>query len=430
MSTEKKNLEPGLPPLLPETKTVMDTLMAADLIKKALQLAVDQDNLCLQEQIAITETPSSPFGEEIRGKDFVERFTKLGLLVVHMDEVGNVIGRRPGVGPEPRTKLIISAHLDTVFPAGTNPKVRQEGNRYLAPGISDDARGLAAILQVLRTLQEFKIQTIGDILFVGSVGEEGNGDLRGSKYLFNKSGIHIDGFISVDGVNVNRVLCGATGSKRYRVHFDGPGGHSWNAFGTPSAIHAIGRAIAKIADLQTVSDPKTTFTCGTIKGGTTVNSIAAHVEMELDMRSAGAKELDELEARILPIFEQAAKDENARWGYKDEDGVKLTLEPIGHRPGGGQKDEVSVLQAARGAMAALGIPLYSYAFASTDHNVAVNKGIPATTLGGGGKEGFNHNVKEWYEPVDAYQGPQLAMLTSLVLVGVEGVSEPVLEKRA
>ena len=414
-----------MPPLLAHVQAAVDKLVACETVKAAIEAVKRDDELTLADQIAITEVEAPPFNEQVRAEDFVRRLTELG-LEARIDEEGNVLARRAGKGNGPT--LVLAAHLDTVFPAGT--KVRKEGNRYLAPGISDDARGLAAILQVLRTLQEFKIETVGDILFVASVGEEGNGDLRGSKYLFNKSGIQIDGFISVDGVNVNRVLRGATGSKRYRVHYDGPGGHSWNAFGTPSAIHAMGRAIAKVADVQTKTEPKTTFTCGTIKGGTTVNSIAGHVEMELDMRSAGASELDELEAQILPIFEQAAKDENARWGYSDEDGVKLTLEPIGHRPGGGQADDVSVLQAARGAMAALGIPLYSYAFASTDHNVAVNKGVPATTLGGGGKEGFNHNVKEWYEPVDAYLGPQLALLTSLVLVGIDGVTEPVLEKRA
>ena len=416
-----------MPPLQAHVQAAVDKLTASETIKAAIEAVKRDDEKTLADQIAITEVEAPPFHEDVRAKDMVRRFEELGLKAT-IDEEGNVLARRAGTGNGPT--LVLAAHLDTVFPAGTNPKVRKEGDRYLAPGISDDARGLAVILQVLRTLQEFKVETVGDILFVCSVGEEGNGDLRGSKYLFNKSGIQIDGFISVDGVNVNRVLRGATGSKRYRVHYDGPGGHSWNAFGTPSAIHAIGRAIAKISDIQTKTDPKTTFTCGTIHGGTTVNSIAAHVEMELDMRSAGASELDELEAQILPIFEQAAKDENARWGYKDEEGVKLTLEPIGHRPGGSQSDEVSVLQAARGAMAALDIPLYSYAFASTDHNIAVNKGVPATTLGGGGREGFNHNVKEWYEPVDAYQGPQLAMLTSLVLVGVAGTTDPVLVKRA
>ncbi len=416
-----------MPPLLAHVQAAVDTLSACETIKAAIEGIKRDEEKTIADQIAITEVEAPPFHEDVRAKELARRFEELG-LEAKIDEEGNVLARRAGTGNGPT--LVLAAHLDTVFPAGTNVKVRKEGNRYFAPGISDDARGLAVNLQVLRTLQEFNIKTVGDILFVCSVGEEGNGDLRGSKYLFNKSGIQIDGFISVDGVNVNRVLRGATGSKRYRVHYDGPGGHSWNAFGTPSAIHAMGRAIAKVADVETTCDPKTTFTCGTIKGGTTVNSIAAHVEMELDMRSAGAQELDDLEARLLPIFEQAAKDENARWGCSEENGVKLTLEPIGHRPGGGQSDDVSVLQAARGAMAALDIPLYSYAFASTDHNVAVNKGVPATTLGGGGKEGFNHNVKEWWEPVDAYLGPQLALLTSLVLVGVDGCSEPVLEKRA
>ncbi len=416
-----------LPALLDHVQAAVDTLAGCETIQKMIEAIKRDDEKTLADQIAITEVEAPPFNEGVRAQDLARRFEELGLKAT-IDEEGNVLARRSGVGNGPT--LVLAAHLDTVFPAGTNVKVRKEGNRYLAPGISDDARGLAVILQVLRTLQEYDVKTVGDILFVCSVGEEGNGDLRGSKYLFNKSGIAIDGFISVDGVNINRVLSGATGSKRYRVHYDGPGGHSWNAFGNPSAIHAMGRAMAKIADVQPIANPKTTFTCGTIQGGTTVNSIAAHVEMELDMRSAGAQELVDLEAQILPIFEEAAKAENARWGFSDEDGVKLTLEPIGHRPGGGQSDEVSVLQAARGAMAALGIPLLSYSFASTDHNIAVNKGVPATTLGGGGKEGCNHNVNEWYEPVDAFQGPQLAMLTSLVLVGVVGCTEPVLLKRA
>lgn len=416
-----------LPPLKACVQEKIDILAAHETVKACVEAIKRDDEKTLADQIAITEVEAPPFHEEERAKYFAARLEEMGLTAT-IDKVGNVLARREGTGNGPT--LVLAAHLDTVFPAGTDVKVRKEGNRYLAPGISDDARGLAAILQVLRTLNEFNVQTVGDILFVASVGEEGNGDLRGSKFLFNESGIAIDGFISVDGVNVHRVLSGATGSKRYRVHVDGPGGHSWNAFGTPNVIHALSRGISKFADLQTKTAPKTTFSCGTIHGGTTVNSIPAHVEMELDMRSAGAAELEELEALILPCFEQGVKEENARWGYSDEDGCKLTLEPIGHRPGGGQSDEVSVLQAARGAMGALGIPLLSYSFASTDHNIAVNKGVPATTLGGGGKEGFNHNVKEWYEPVDAYEGPQLAFLTSLLLVGMVGVTEPVLVKRA
>lgn len=404
------------------------TLCALPAVQAALSDIKRDEKVTLADQIAITEVEAPPFHEKNRGFNMIERFKALGLEDVTMDPEGNVIAVRRGAGNGP--VLVLAAHQDTVFPAGTDVKVREENGILHAPGISDDARGLAVILQVLRTLEEEKIETVGDIYFVCTVGEEGNGDLRGSKYLFHKSGLPIDGFISIDGVDIHRVLSAATGSKRYRVHFDGPGGHSWKNYGYPSAIHAMGRAIAKIADVEPCADPKTTFTCGTIAGGTTVNSIAAHCEMELDMRSAGARELDEIEAQILPLIEAACKEENARWNAEGENIVKLRLEPIGHRPGGQQDDSTSVLQASRAAMAALDIELKKYDVASTDHNIAINCGVPATTLGGGGAEGNNHNVKEWYDPKDAYLGPQLALLTALVLVGVKGVTEPVLEKRS
>ena len=416
-----------LAPVLANVTQAAAKLTACADVKDALAAIRRDEKLTLADQIAITEIEAPPFHEETRGKDLVRRFKELGLVDVTVDSEGNVLARRPGSGSGP--VLVLAAHQDTVFPAGTDVKVREENGVYHAPGISDDARGLAVILQVLRTMQEKNIQTVGDVLFVCTVGEEGNGDLRGSKYLFFKSGVHVDGFISVDGVDVGRLLYAATGSKRYCVHFDGPGGHSWKNFGTASAIHAMGRAIAKIADVRPCEDPKTTFTCGTIKGGTTVNSIAAHCEMELDMRSAGAKELDALEEEILPLIKQACAEENACWGAEGDNAVKLTLEPIGHRPGGQLSGEVSVLQAARAAMGELGIELKKYDAASTDHNIAIYCGVPATTLGGGGAEGFNHNVKEWYDPKDGYLGAQLAFLTSLLLVGMQGVTEPLLEKR-
>ena len=417
--------------LAPVLKFVADraaALFDLPVVQASLEAIKRDERKTLADQIAITEIEAPPFHEKMRGLDLMERFKTLGLKDVSMDPEGNVIAVRKGSGNGPL--LVLAAHQDTVFPAGTDVKVREENGVYHAPGISDDARGLAVILQVLRTLEEYKIETVGDLYFVCTVGEEGNGDLRGSKYLFHKSSLPIDGFISVDGVDVHRVFSAATGSKRYRVHFDGPGGHSWKNFGLPSAIHAMGRAIAKISDVAPCADPRTTFTCGTIAGGTTVNSIAAHCEMELDMRSAGAKELDEIEANMLPLFEEACQEENARWGAEGDNAVKLRLEPIGHRPGGQQSDEASVLQAARAAMQKLGIELKKYDVASTDHNIAINCGVPATTLGGGGAEGFNHNVREWYDPKDGYLGPQLAFLTALVLLGVKGVTEPVLQKRA
>lgn len=416
-----------LPPVHADVAQCAHQLKQLSSVQAALAAIVRDEKLTLADQIAITEIEAPPFEETQRGLNLMERFKALGLTEVSMDEPGNVVAIRRGVGNGP--VLVLAAHQDTVFARGTNVKVREENGILHAPGISDDARGLAVILQVLRTLQECAIETVGDIYFVCTVGEEGNGDLRGSKYLFHRSGLPIDGFISVDGVDVTRLLSAATGSKRYRVHFDGPGGHSWKNFGSPSAIHAMGRAIAKVADVQPCADPRTTFTCGTVSGGTTVNSIAAHCEMELDMRSAGAQELEALEAQILPLFEQACQEENARWAAQGEQAVVLRLEPIGHRPGGQQSDDVSVLQAARASMAELGIELKKYDVASTDHNIAINCSVPATTIGGGGAEGNNHNIKEWYDPTNGYQGPQLALLLSLVLVGVQGATQPVLKKR-
>lgn len=417
----------SLPPVQPKAQQAAEALKAHPVVQECLQALKRDEKLTVADQIAITEVEAPPFHEEVRGKDMMRRFRELGLTDVTMDAEGNVIAVRPGVGNGPR--LVLAAHQDTVFPAGTDVKVREVDGILHAPGISDDARGLAVILQVLRTMQEYKIETVGDLCFVATVGEEGNGDLRGSKYLFHKSGMKIDGFVSVDGVNIGRLLYAATGSKRYRIHFDGPGGHSWKNYGNPSAIQAMCRVGAKIADVVPPADPRSTFTCGTVVGGTTVNSIAAHAEMELDMRSGGAKELDELEAMILPLVEAGCREENERWGATGDNMVKVRLEPIGHRPGGQQSHDCSVLQAARASMDACGIELKSYDMASTDHNIAINCGIPATTIGGGGAEGNNHNVKEWYDPKDSYLGSQLAFFTSLSLLGLKGVTEPLLEKR-
>lgn len=416
-----------LPPLPNQVVEAFNQIKTFEPVIKAIAAAKDEQERTLKDQVEITEIEAAPFHEETRAKDFARRLQDLGLTNVRIDQEGNVIGIRPGVGNGPR--LVLAAHLDTVFPMGTDVKVRREGNKFFAPGISDDARGLAVILEVLRAIQENNIETVGDLLFIGSVGEEGNGDLRGTKYLFKTNEEHVDGFVSVDGANVNRILHGSTGSRRFRVTFEGPGGHSWSAFGTASAIHALGRAIAKISDLQVPEEPKKTFTVGTIVGGTTVNSIAASATMEIDTRSVNNEELNKLVDRVLPLLQEAADEENARWKAEGDMQIKVKIVPIGERPAGDQKDDSPVLLAARGAMDALGIELKKYTCASTDQNVPISLGIPATTLGGGGTEGFNHNVKEWFDATDAFLGPQLALMTALSLVGIKGRSEPLLPKR-
>jgi tripeptide aminopeptidase len=336
-----------------------------------------------------------------------------------------VIAVRKGSGSGP--VLVVSAHLDTVFPEGTDVKVKIKGNRYEAPGIYDDGRGLASLLSVMRALNHTNLKTLGDIVFVGTVGEEELGDLRGVKALFrdNKA---IDGFISLDGLDIGRIVNQATGSRRFRIIFTGPGGHSFSAFGLPSATHALGRAIAKISDVRTVDEPKTTFTVGTLKGGTSVNAIAADAELGLDMRSNSAEELKKLEDRIMALARAAADEENTRWDKKDV--IKVEFKLVGDRPAGAGPVDSPIVNASRRAVMSVGGEVKSIAASSTDSNLPISLGIPAVTLGSGGVGGGAHGPGEWFSPVNAWLGPQSTLLTILSLVGVDGAAEPLLPKRA
>ncbi len=417
----------NLPPLPSNVGETFKKLKKNPVVVKCLQTFVDDMELTIKDQVMLTEVESAPFHEENRGKVFAECLRKLGLKNVRIDKEGNVIGVRPGKGKGPRQ--VLGAHLDTVFPQGTPLKVKREGNILRAPGISDDARGLAVLLEVLRVMQQKKIETVGDVLFIATVGEEGNGDLRGSKYLFSSKEEHVDGFVSIDSASVDRILHGSTGSRRFRVTYTGPGGHSWSNFGNASANHALGRAIAKIDEVKVATKPKSSFNVGVISGGTSINAIADKAVLELDTRSENNDHLNALVDRILPLLQQAADEENARWKAPKDKMIKVNIEPIGHRPAGDQPDDSPVILAARGAMENLGLPLKRYTVASTDQNVAISLGVPATTLGGGGTEGNNHNVAEWWDCTNSFQGPQLAFLTVLALVGLAGCTEPLLPKR-
>lgn len=417
----------SIPPVGTAATQVLQRLAAHAPVKTALAAMERDDALTLKDQIELNEIEAPPFKEQKRAADFLRRLKALGLADARIDGEGNVIGTRRGNGKGPR--LVVSAHLDTVFPEGTDVKVKQKDGRYYAPGIYDDARGLAVVLQVLRTLNESKLETVGDVLFVGTVGEEELGDLRGVKALFRDER-NIDGFISIDGVQVWRVVHAATGSRRYKVAFVGPGGHSFSAFGLPSATHAMGRAIAKVGEVRTPSNPKTTFTVGTVTGGTSVNAIAAFAELGLDMRSDSAEELKKLEGTILPLMQQAADDENRRWEAKPEQQVRVELKLVGDRPAGAQAYSSPVVDTARAALAVLGLEAKSIAASSTDSNLPISLGIPAATLGGGGQGSGSHSPGEWYQPVTAWQGPQKLLLTVLGLVGVQGTTAPLLPARA
>jgi acetylornithine deacetylase/succinyl-diaminopimelate desuccinylase-like protein len=318
---------------------------------------------------------------------------------------------------------VVSAHLDTVFPEGTDVAVKEKDGAILAPGIGDDSRGLAALLSLIKAINANEIATVGDVMFVGTVGEEELGNLRGVKALF-RDHTDIDGFISIDGLGISRVVNQATGSHRFEMIFKGPGGHSFQEFGLPSAIHAMGRAIAKISDLQTPSDPKTTFTVGTVVGGTSVNAIAGEAKMAVDMRSNSTEELLKLEARLLDLVKQAVVDENARW---NSDKLSVEIKLIGDRPAGTVAMDSPIVQATQRAVSTITRgPRVTFAGSSTDSNLAMSLGIPAVTIGGGGEGGNWHSRNEWYKPVDAYYGPQNALLTILMLAGLDGVTKPAL----
>ncbi|WP_456275088.1 M20/M25/M40 family metallo-hydrolase [Bacillus sp. AK128] len=401
-------------------KETYKLLLNVNEVQEGLQFIENQQEQTLEDQILLTEIPAPTFLEDVRGEFFYKRFIELGLQNVQKDRVGNILGLRPGKGDGP--KLVVSAHLDTVFPEGTEVRAIKKDGRVYAPGISDDGRGLAALLTLIKTVQKMEFETTGDLLFVATVGEEGLGDLRGVKALFEDRD-DIDGFISIEPGSPSRIIYLATGSHRYRVTFKGTGGHSFGDFGTPSAIHALGRAVALISDLQVPNDPKTTFNVGEISGGTSVNTIAQEATMIIDIRSTTPSSLLEIEEKILNAIHEGAQAENNRWG---KDIIEVNIELVGDRPAGTQSSESPIVQAALASTHAIGAEILLLGPTSTDSNVPISLNIPAVTLGGGGECGGVHTLEEWFDPTNAHLGVQQILLTMLGLVGLENQTKPIL----
>lgn len=391
-------------------------------VQSALRYILDTEPLNVQEQFRLTEIPAPPFKEQERAEYYLERMRERGLSDAYIDSEGNVIGVREGSGDGPT--FLIAAHLDTVFPEGIDTTVELRGGRYYAPGIGDDTRGLAVLLSLISAFEASGVETVGDIMFAGNVGEEGRGDLRGIKAIF-RDNPHIDGFVSVDGVRLRRITTGGTGSRRFEFHFKGPGGHSFGAFGLASAIHAMGRAIAKISEFETPSFPKTTFTVGTVEGGTSVNSIAADAIFAIDMRSNDREELAILEEQAKQAALEAVAEENARW---NNGVISVDFNLIGDRPVGSTPTESPLVQAAALAFDEIGVELQELSISSTDSNVPMALGIPAITIAGGGNGGGAHSPGEWFMPVNSHRGPQTSFLVTLALVCLQGITEPLLEE--
>lgn len=406
-----------------QVNSLYNVLVSNTQVEKALSFLKDDNDHTTEEQIELTAIEAPTFMEETKGKYYKKKLEELGILDITVDEVGNVFGIRPGSGGGP--KLVVCAHLDTVFPLGTDVVAKRIDGKVYAPGIADDGRGLAAVLSLTRALNDANIHTNGDLIIGATVGEEGLGDLRGVKTLF-KNRDDIDGFISVEPGEPNRITYLGTGSKRFKITYQGPGGHSFGAFGTPNPIHAMGRAIAKIADIETPSNPKTTFNVGVIEGGTSINTISEKAEMFIDLRSNSQDELKKLEDKVLEIIAQAKDEENHRW---KSDEITVTIEQVGDRPAGSQSPDSIIVQAAAAAAASLGFEPDSTPASSTDSNIPISLGIPAVTLGGGGDFGGIHTLNEYFDPKDAYTGVQNLLLTVLGLVGIDGVSEALLSKK-
>lgn len=405
-----------------EIKEAFNKLTEHESVKKGLAFIEGDHGKTVREQIALTEIPAPPFKEETRAADFKRRLEELGLQEVQSDAEGNVYGIRPGTGAGP--KIFVSAHLDTVFPEGTDTTVQEKDGVLHAPGIGDDTRGLAELLAVVRAMGEAEIPNAGDIIFGGTVGEEGAGDLRGVKAFFAEHD-DIDAFVSLDGEGDNHIIYKATGSYRYTVTYKGPGGHSFAAFGTPSATHALGRAIGAVADLQTPANPKTTFSVGEVIGGTSVNAIAQEASMAVDLRSNDRVELEKLDAVFVDIAKKAAADENARWG---DDRLIVDIKRFGNRAPASQPADAPIVQIAAAAVEAIGKAHELGDPSSTDSNLPMSLGIPSITIGLGGEFGGAHTLEEWHDPKDGHLAIQKSFLTILGIVGVENVIPPLLKK--
>jgi len=386
-------------------------------VKDAFAIIDNLEPITQKEHILLTEIPAPPFKEAARALKFKHMLEEAGADKVWMDSLGNVLALRKG---KKATKTIaLDAHLDTVFPEGTDVTVKMKGDTLYAPGVGDDTRGLVAILTVLKAMEKANVETNEDVLFIGSLGEEGLGDLRGVKYIFKKNSPRIDSWISVDGDEIAGITNGALGSIRYKVTIKGPGGHSWAAFGLGNPHHALGKAIDSFTQQATqfTSAPggKTSFNVGRIGGGTSINAIPFESWMEVDMRSESAGRLKEIDAIFNSSITKALNDYNAT--IKKGEALTVNIEQIGFRPSGSTNASHPLIQRTMASAKYFGADP-SLIIVSTNSNIPISKGIPAVTIGPGGKSNNAHALNEWYLNEKGAEGIKYVLLVLLAEAGV------------
>ena len=388
---------------------------------KAALAALDAEHdRIVADTITLTEIPAPPFKEEKRARAYMEMLKAHGLTDVEMDAEGNVMGLRRGTGKPDGKIVVLAAHLDTVFPEEVSVKVRREGTKLHAPGVGDDTHSLAVLLGYIRALDAAKIKTTKDILFVGNVGEEGPGDLRGARYLFTKGKYkdRIAAFFSMDGTSAPRVTSGAVGSRRYRVTFRGPGGHSYGAYGLVNPMAAMGATVVEMNKIKTPAKPKTTYMTSVVGGGTSVNSIPDAIWLEVDMRSESKDELAKIDGQFIQIVEGAVSAENAA---RSTAAGKISAEVklIGDRPTGNTREDAEIVQMTAAAVRGAGYtPILGAG--STDSNVPISLGIPAVTIGSGaGGGGRAHAVDEWIDVAkpESLKGMTVGLVALLAMAG-------------
>jgi acetylornithine deacetylase/succinyl-diaminopimelate desuccinylase-like protein len=396
--------------------TQIDRISSNQKVRLAFDIIQQLESATMRELIELTEIPAPPFMEQKRAERFREMLKNAGVDSIWTDEVGNVLALRKGNGNG--KTVLIEGHLDTVFPLETDVTVKMKGDTLFAPGIADDTRALSVVLTVLKAINLSKISTESDILFAGTVGEEGLGDLRGIKHLFKPGSMKIDSHIALDGGDIGSLVTNGLGSIRYKITFNGPGGHSWGAFGLANPHHAMGKAIDyfNTAAASFVADgPKTTYNIGRVGGGTSVNSIPFETWMEVDMRSLSPEKLKGIEQILLNQVNKALADYNS--GIKT--GAKLTanFEKIGERPSGVQKQDLPLIQRAMAAIEYFNSKP-SLSTGSTNSNTPISIGIPSITIGRGGKGGNTHSLDEWWINDN---GAEAIKFSLLILVAEAGL---------
>jgi tripeptide aminopeptidase len=368
------------------------------------------DEQTLADMVDATRIPAPLHGETERGRWFAARLRETGLDAA-VDDIGNVIAITPSASPG-TPRIVVASHLDTVFPAGTELDVRRDGARLSGPGISDNSRGLAGSLALARGMAAAGWPTRSPVAFVGTVGEEGAGDLRGAKHYLAATGERTGAFIALDGAGATRIIHAGVGSRRLRVAIRGPGGHSWSDWGAPNAIHAAGRAVAGLLRLPLADAPRTTLTAARIGGGTSINAIPAEAWFELDLRSELLEPLTDLEARVRDAIRQAVEAEAGTTG-----GMTHTIDVIGDRPAGTTRPSDPLVTLAVAATEVMGL-MPQLASSSTDANVAMAAGIPAIAIGCGGDAGGMHTVGEWYDNSGGPAGLERALIVVLGAAGL------------